>query len=63
LPKSRQKKVVGKGEIEDIVAKIARIPPTSVSSDDRSKLQNLERDLRNVVFGQDKAIEALAGAI
>jgi ATP-dependent Clp protease ATP-binding subunit ClpA len=63
LPKSRQKKVVGKGEIEDIVSKIARIPPASVSSDDRSKLQNLERDLRNVVFGQDKAIEALAGAI
>jgi ATP-dependent Clp protease ATP-binding subunit ClpA len=63
LPKSKQKKVVGKGEIEDIVAKIARIPPTSVSSDDRSKLQNLERDLRNVVFGQEAAIEALAGAI
>jgi ATP-dependent Clp protease ATP-binding subunit ClpA len=63
LPKSKQKKVVGKGEIEDIVAKIARIPPTSVSSDDRSKLQHLDRDLRNVVFGQDAAIEALAGAI
>ena len=63
LPKSKQKKVVGKGEIEDIVAKIARIPPTSVSSDDRSKLQFLERDLRNVVFGQDVAIEALAAAI
>ncbi len=63
LPKSKQKKIVGKNEIEDIVAKIARIPPTSVSSDDRSKLQNLERDLRNVVFGQDKAIEALAAAI
>jgi len=63
LPKSKQKKVVGKNEIEDIVAKIARIPPSSVSSDDRSKLQNLERDLRNVVFGQDKAIEALAAAI
>jgi len=63
LPKSKQKKVVGKGEIEDIVAKIARIPPTSVSSDDRSKLQHLERDLRNVVFGQDAAIEALAAAI
>ncbi|MFN5880557.1 MAG: ATP-dependent Clp protease ATP-binding subunit ClpA [Burkholderiales bacterium] len=63
LPKSKQKKVVGKGEIEDIVSKIARIPPASVSSDDRSKLQNLERDLRNVVCGQDKAIEALAGAI
>jgi ATP-dependent Clp protease ATP-binding subunit ClpA len=63
LPKSRQKKVVGKGEIEDIVAKIARIPPTSVSSDDRSKLQHLDRDLKNVVFGQEVAIEALAAAI
>ncbi|MFM1989391.1 MAG: ATP-dependent Clp protease ATP-binding subunit ClpA [Pseudomonadota bacterium] len=63
LPKSKQKKVVGKGEIEDIVAKIARIPPTSVSSDDRSKLQFLERDLRNVVFGQDASIEALSAAI
>jgi len=63
LPKSKQKKVVGKGEIEDIVAKIARIPPTSVSSDDRSKLQHLDRDLRNVVFGQEAAIEALASAI
>jgi len=63
LPKSRQKKVIGKNEIEDIVAKIARIPPASVSSDDRSKLQVLDRDLRNVVFGQDQAIEALAAAI
>jgi len=63
LPKSRQKKVIGKGEIEDIVAKIARIPPASVSSDDRSKLQVLDRDLKNVVFGQDPAIEALAAAI
>jgi ATP-dependent Clp protease ATP-binding subunit ClpA len=63
LPKSKQKKVVGKGEIEDIVSKIARIPPTSVSSDDRSKLQYLDRDLRNVVFGQDAAIDALAAAI
>jgi len=63
LPKSRQKKVIGKNEIEDIVAKIARIPPASVSSDDRSKLQVLDRDLKNVVFGQDQAIEALAAAI
>jgi ATP-dependent Clp protease ATP-binding subunit ClpA len=63
LPKSRQKKVIGKGEIEDIVAKIARIPPASVSSDDRSKLQVLDRDLKNVVFGQDAAIDALAAAI
>ena len=63
LPKSRQKKVIGKNEIEDIVAKIARIPPASVSSDDRSKLQHLDRDLKNVVFGQERAIEAIAAAI
>ncbi len=63
LPKSKQKKTVGKTEIEEIIAKIARIPPHNVSSDDRSKLKNLERDLKNVVFGQDKAIDALAAAI
>lgn len=63
LPKSRQKKLIGKQEIEDIVAKIARIPPQHVSADDRSALRNLERDLRNVVFGQDSAITALAKAI
>ncbi|MFZ9677552.1 MAG: ATP-dependent Clp protease ATP-binding subunit ClpA, partial [Quisquiliibacterium sp.] len=63
LPKSRQKKVIGKGEIEDIVSKIARIPPASVSSDDRSKLQTLDRDLKATVFGQDPAIDALAAAI
>lgn len=63
LPKSRQKKTIGKPEIEDIVAKIARIPPKTVSNDDVSALKNLERDLKNVVFGQDKAIDALASAI
>ncbi|ODT36512.1 MAG: ATP-dependent Clp protease ATP-binding subunit ClpA [Lautropia sp. SCN 70-15] len=63
LPKSKQKKVIGKNEIEDIVSKIARIPPASVSSDDRSKLQTLDRDLKATVFGQDPAIDALAAAI
>ncbi|WP_341678509.1 ATP-dependent Clp protease ATP-binding subunit ClpA [Niveibacterium sp. SC-1] len=63
LPKSRQKKLIGKGEIEEIVAKIARIPPRSVSSDDKNALRNLDRDLKNVVFGQGAAIEALAKAI
>ncbi|MEW5889029.1 MAG: ATP-dependent Clp protease ATP-binding subunit ClpA [Pseudomonadota bacterium] len=63
LPKSKQKKVIGKTEIEEIVAKIARIPSQHVSSDDRSALRNLERDLKAVVFGQDQAIEALAKAI
>src|SRR5665811_1427846 len=63
LPPSRRKKTIGKGDIEDIIAKIARIPPQNVSSDDRSKLATIERDLKNVVFGQDPAIEALAAAI
>lgn len=63
LPKSKQKKTIGKSEIEDIIAKIARIPPQSVNQDDRSKLQTIERDLKNVVFGQEPAIEALAAAI
>src|SRR5574338_226115 len=62
-PKARQKKVIGKTEIEDIVAKLARIPPRSVSTDDRSALANLDRDLKAVVFGQDAAIDALASTI
>ena len=63
LPKSKQKRVISKHEIEEIIAKIARIPPQSVSSTDRSKLQNLDRDLKAVVFGQDRAIDALAASI
>ena len=63
LPKSKQKKTIGKTEIEDIIAKIARIPPQTVNQDDRSKLQTIDRDLRNVVFGQDPAIDALSAAI
>ncbi|HQR51040.1 MAG TPA: ATP-dependent Clp protease ATP-binding subunit ClpA [Methylophilaceae bacterium] len=63
LPKSRQKKVIGNKEIEDIIAKIARIPPKNISSDDRNALKTLDRDLKAVVFGQDKAIEVLAAAI
>jgi ATP-dependent Clp protease ATP-binding subunit ClpA len=63
LPKSKQKKTITRTEVEDIVAKIARIPPASVSSDDRSKLKTLDRDLKSVVFGQDPAIDALASAI
>ncbi len=62
-PKAKQKKIIGKLEIEEIIAKIARIPPRSVSTDDRSALANLDRDLRAVVFGQERAIEALASAI
>ena len=63
LPKSKQKKVINKTEIEEIVAKIARIPSQHVSLDDRGALKNLDRDLKAVVFGQDKAIDALAKAI
>jgi ATP-dependent Clp protease ATP-binding subunit ClpA len=62
-PKAKQKKVIGKPEIEEIIAKIARIPPRSVSTDDRSALANLDRDLKAVVFGQDPAIDALTSAI
>ncbi len=63
LPKSKQKKTVGKHEIEEIIAKIARIPPRTVSADDRNALKNLDRDLKATVFGQNKAIDALAAAI
>jgi ATP-dependent Clp protease ATP-binding subunit ClpA len=63
LPKSRQKKLIGKQDIEEIVAKIARIPSTHISSDDRNALKNLDRDLKAVVFGQETAIDALARAI
>src|ERR1700704_2790560 len=62
-PKAKQKRIIGKAEIEEIIAKIARIPPASVSQDDRAALKNLDRDLRAVVFGQDQAIEALVSAI
>lgn len=63
LPKSKQKKTITRNEVEEIVAKIARIPPASVSQDDRSKLKTIDRDLKNVVFGQEPAIDALAAAI
>ena len=63
LPKSKQKKIISKTEIEEIVAKIARIPAKSVSSDDRNALKTLDRDLKNVVFGQNQAIDALVAAI
>ncbi|NNM52387.1 MAG: ATP-dependent Clp protease ATP-binding subunit ClpA [Pseudomonadales bacterium] len=60
---SKRKKIIGVTEIEDIVAKIARIPPKSVSVNDKEALRNLERDLKMTVFGQDKAIDVLASAI
>ncbi len=63
LPESRRKKVISVRDVEVVVAKIARIPPKSVSKDDREVLLNLERDLKTVVYGQDQAITALASAI
>jgi len=63
LPESRRKKTISVKDVEAVVAKIARIPPKSVSKDDTKALQSLERDLKTVVFGQDKAISALSSAI
>ena len=62
-PEGKRKKIVTLRDVEEVVAKIARIPPKSVSADDKETLRTLERDLKNMVFGQDKAIEALAAAI
>ena len=63
LPKSRQKRVITPKEIEDIIAKIARIPPKTVSSGDKNSLKTLDRNLKAVVYGQDAAIDVLASAI
>ena len=63
LPPSKRKKTIGVSDIEHIVSKIARIPPKSVSSNDKEALRTLERDLKMVVFGQDEAIDALATSI
>ena len=63
LPEHKRRKTVTLRDVEEIVAKIARIPPKSVSADDKETLRHLERDLRSMVFGQDVAIVALAAAI
>jgi ATP-dependent Clp protease ATP-binding subunit ClpA len=63
LPESRRKKVIGVREVEEVVAKMARIPPKSVSKTDAEALRNLEADLGRTVFGQDSAIQALSSAI
>jgi ATP-dependent Clp protease ATP-binding subunit ClpA len=63
LPVEKRKKTISPRDIEKIVAKIAKIPPRSVSTSDKDQLQNLERDLKLVVFGQDTAIEMLASTI
>ena len=62
-PESRRKKLLGVKEMEDIVAKIARIPPRNVSASDKESLRTLEQDLRGAVFGQDAAMGALATAV
>nr|WP_321984522.1 ATP-dependent Clp protease ATP-binding subunit ClpA [uncultured Lichenicoccus sp.] len=63
LPEGKRRKTVTLRDVEEIVAKIARIPPKSVSADDKETLRTLERDLKAMVFGQDRAIEALSAAI
>ena len=63
VPESRRRKTIGVKEIEAVVAKIARIPPKNVSKDDAEVLKDLEKSLKRVVFGQEKAIEALSSAI
>ncbi|HTQ14427.1 MAG TPA: ATP-dependent Clp protease ATP-binding subunit ClpA [Rhizomicrobium sp.] len=63
LPESRRKKVIGVREVEEVVAKIARIPPKSVSKSDAEQLRDLEGNLKRVVFGQDHAIQQLSSAI
>ncbi|MGB0736008.1 MAG: AAA family ATPase, partial [Paracoccaceae bacterium] len=63
LPESKRRKTIGLKEIEDVVAKIARIPSKTVNKDDTAVLRDLEKNLKHVVFGQDDAIEALASAI
>ena len=63
LPVSKRKKVIGAPDIEAIVAKIARIPPKTVTSDDRDLLEKLESNLQLVVFGQNRAISQLVASI
>ena len=63
LPKNKKKKTIGSKEIEDVIAKIARIPAQNINKDDRNALKTLERDLKAVIFGQNPAIESLASAI
>ncbi|HXQ49585.1 MAG TPA: ATP-dependent Clp protease ATP-binding subunit ClpA [Stellaceae bacterium] len=63
LPENRRRKTITAREVEAVVATMARIPPKSVSTDDKTVLKNLDRDLKTMVFGQDKAINALTAAI
>lgn len=63
LPASKRKEVIGEKEVESVIAKILNIPAEDVSVSDRRRLKNLERDLKRMVFGQEKAIETLSSAI
>ncbi len=63
LPPAKRKKTITVRDVEDVVAKIARIPPKNVSRDDKETLKNLEADLKRMVYGQDRAIQALVAAI
>ncbi|MDX1527989.1 MAG: AAA family ATPase, partial [Gammaproteobacteria bacterium] len=63
LPTSRRKKTIGVNEIETVISRMARVPPKTVSTSDKDVLKNLERDLKMVVYGQDKAIQTLSAAI
>jgi ATP-dependent Clp protease ATP-binding subunit ClpA len=63
LPEMRRKKVIGIKEVEAVVAKIARIPPRSVSKSDTEALRQLETDLANAVFGQEEAIKQLSSSM
>jgi ATP-dependent Clp protease ATP-binding subunit ClpA len=63
LTKNKKKKVIGAKEIEDVISKVARIPAKNINKDDRNSLKTLERDLKAVIFGQDKAINSLSSAI
>ena len=63
LPANKKKKIIGNKEIEEVISKVARIPAKTVNKDDRNTLKTLERDLKAVIFGQDKAINSLSSAI
>lgn len=63
LPKSKRKKMIGVNDVQNIVAKIARIPAKTVSNADKDNLRNLDKNLKHVIFGQDEAISALSSAI
>ena len=63
LPDNKKKKIIGSKEIENVISKVARIPAKNINKDDRNTLKTLERDLKAVIFGQDKAINSLSSAI